>query len=113
MKRSIAIAFAVAAALAAPAWAQKPADDHSAHHAPAKAQAAPLAEGEVRKVDKAGKKITLKHGPIPNIDMPAMTMVFPVKDPALLDKAKPGQKVKFQAEMIGGEATVTQLEPVK
>jgi Cu/Ag efflux protein CusF len=45
--------------------------------------------------------------------MPAMTMVFPVKDPALLDKAKPGQRVRFQAEMIGGTATVTQLEPVK
>jgi len=113
MKQSIAFAFAVAAGLATPAWAQKPADDHSAHHGAAKAQAAPLAEGEVRKVDKAAKKITLKHGPIPNIDMPAMTMVFPVKDPALLDKAKPGQKVKFQAEMIGGEATVTRLEPVK
>ena len=113
MKQSIAFAFAVAAGLATPAWAQKPADDHSAHHGAAKAQAAPLAEGEVRKVDKAAKKITLKHGPIPNIDMPAMTMVFPVKDPALLDKAKPGQKVKFQAEMIGGEDTVNRLEPVK
>ncbi|HEY6967311.1 MAG TPA: copper-binding protein [Burkholderiales bacterium] len=113
MRRIPAIALAFAAALSAPAWAQKPADDHSAHHGAAKAQAAPLAEGEVRKVDKAAKKITLKHGPIPNIDMPAMTMVFPVKDPALLDKAKPGQKVNFQAEMIGGEATVTQLEPVK
>jgi Cu/Ag efflux protein CusF len=112
MKRSIAFVFAIAAVLATPAWAQKPANDHSAHHA-AKAPAAALADGEVRKVDKAGKKITLKHGPIPNIDMPAMTMVFPVKDPALLDKAKPGQKVKFQAEMIGGEATVTQLEPVR
>jgi Cu/Ag efflux protein CusF len=113
MKQSIAFAFAVAAGLATPAWAQKPADDHSAHHGAAKAQAAPLAEGEVRKVDKAAKKITLKHGPIPNIDMPAMTMVFAVKDPALLDKAKPGQKVKFQAEMIGSEATVTRLEPVR
>ena len=112
MKSSIAFVFAVAAALAAPAWAQKPAADHSAHGA-AKAPAAALAEGEVRKVDKASKKITLKHGPIPNIDMPAMTMVFPVKDPALLDKVKPGQKVKFQAEMIGGTATVTQLQPVK
>jgi Cu/Ag efflux protein CusF len=113
MKKCTAFVFAVAAGLATPAWAQKPSDDHSAHHGAAKAPSAPMAEGEVRKVDKAGRKITLKHGPIPNVDMPAMTMVFPVKDPALLDKAKPGQKVKFQAEMIGGEATVTQLEPVK
>ena len=99
MEQRTAFVFALVVALAAPVWAQKP--------------AAALAEGEVRKVDKAAKKITLKHGPIPNIDMPAMTMVFPVKDPALLDKAKPGQRVKFQAEMIGGTATVTQLEPVK
>jgi Cu(I)/Ag(I) efflux system protein CusF len=113
MKLCAVFVFAVTAGLATPAWAQKPADDHPAHHGAVKTQTAPLAEGEVRKVDKAGKKITLKHGPIPNIDMPAMTMVFPVKDPALLDKAKPGQKVKFQAEMIGGEATVTQLEPIR
>ena len=99
MKRIPAILFAVFAALAIPSLAQKP--------------AAALANGEVRKVDKAAKQITIKHGPIPNIDMPAMTMVFPVKDPALLDKAKPGQKVRFQAEMIGGTPTVTQLEPAK
>jgi len=45
--------------------------------------------------------------------MDAMTMVFAVKDPALLDKAKPGQKVKFQAEMVNGVATVTQIEAPK
>jgi Cu/Ag efflux protein CusF len=113
MTRSSAIAFAVAAALAAPAWAQKPASDHSGHAGAAKTFSAPMAEGEVRKVDKAAKKITLKHGPIPSIDMPPMTMVFPVKDQALLDRAKPGQKVRFQAEMIGGTATVTQIERAK
>jgi Cu(I)/Ag(I) efflux system protein CusF len=94
VKAVIAIA-ALAAGLAGSVWAQN------------------MAEGEVRKIDKGAKKITLKHGPIPSIDMPAMTMVFPVKDPALLDKAKPGQKVKFQAEMISGTATVTQIEPMK
>ena len=113
MTKIIAIAFTIAAALAGPAWAQKPATDHAAHHDATKAASAPLAEGEVRKLDKAAKKITLKHGRIPNIDMDAMTMVFPVKDPALLDKVKPGQKVKFQAEMIDGVATVTQLERAK
>ncbi len=78
---------------------------------PSLAQA--LADGEVRKIDKAARKITLKHGNIQSIDMPPMTMVFQVKDLALLDKVKPGQKVKFQAEMIGGAATVTQIEPAK
>ena len=113
MARIIAFAVTIAAALAAPALAQNPATDHSAHHDAAEASSAPMAEGEVRKVDKPAKKITLKHGPIPNIDMPAMTMVYAVKEPALLDKAKPGQKVRFQAEMINGVATVTQIERAK
>ena len=113
MVRIIVFAITVAAVLAAPAWAQMPATDHSAHHSAAESSSASMAEGEVRKVDKPAKKITLKHGPVPNIDMPAMTMVYPVKDPALLDKAKPGQKVKFQAEMINGVATVTQIERAK
>ena len=73
-----------------------------------------LTEGEIRKVDKDTKKITIKHGPILNLDMPAMTMVFQVKDPAMLDTVKAGDKVKFQAEMRpGGKVTVTQIEPVK
>ncbi len=113
MTRNTALAIAMVVALAAPAWAQKVSSDHSANGGAKAPASAPLAEGEVRKIDKAGKKITLKHGPIPNIDMPAMTMVFAVKDPALLNKAQPGQKVRFQAEMIGGTATVTQLEPAR
>ena len=72
-----------------------------------------LTEGEIRKVDKDAKKITIKHGPMPTLDMPAMTMVFQVKDPAILDKVKAGDKVKFQAEKLGGAFTVTGMEPVK
>ncbi|MCC6212933.1 MAG: copper-binding protein [Burkholderiales bacterium] len=113
MFRSTAIALAATALLAAPAWAQKASSDHSAHHGAAMGASAPLADGEIRKIDKAAKKITIKHGRIANIDMDAMTMVFAVKDPALLDKAKPGQKVKFQAEMVNGVATVTQIEAPK
>ena len=78
---------------------------------PALAQA--LTEGEVRKVDKAAKKITLKHGPIPSLDMPAMTMAFLVKDPVMLDGIKAGDKVKFQAESLGGAYTVTRIEAAK
>ena len=70
-------------------------------------------DGEVRKVDKDAKKITLRHGPMPSLDMPAMTMVFQVQDAALLDKVKAGDKVKFQAENIGGAFTVTKIEPVR
>ena len=72
-----------------------------------------LANGEVRKVDKDARKITLRHGPLSNLDMPAMTMVFQVKDPAMLDQVKTGDKVKFQAEKIGGAITITRIEPAQ
>lgn len=75
------------------------------HHAGA------LTDGEIRKVDKDAKKITIKHGEIKNLEMPAMTMVFQVKDAALLDKAKAGDKVKFSAEKLGGQYVVTSIEP--
>lgn len=73
------------------------------------AQAA-QSEGEVRKVDKAAGKVTLKHGEIKNLDMPPMTMVFTAKDPALLDKVKAGDKVRFHAEKDGTQFLVTALE---
>jgi Cu/Ag efflux protein CusF len=70
-----------------------------------------LADGEIRKVDKDAKKLTIKHGPIPSIDMPAMTMVFQVKDPAMVDQVKVGDKVKFEAELLpGGRTVVTRIE---
>lgn len=78
------------------------------------AQAArPVVEAEVRKVDLDTQKITLKHGAIPNIDMGAMTMVFRVSDPALLQKAKAGDKVMFTADKVDGAITVMSLEPAK
>ncbi len=74
-------------------------------------ETAGLAQGEIRKVDKAAAKITIKHGDIPSIEMPPMTMVFTVKDPALLDIAKPGDKVRFDVMKEGGKYVVTRLEP--
>ena len=70
-----------------------------------------MAEGEIRKVDMDAKKITIKHGEIKNLDMPGMTMVFQVKDPALLEKAKVGEKVRFKAEKAGGAMVVTDIQP--
>ena|SRR5688572_26176524 len=72
-----------------------------------------LADAEVRKVDKEAKKLTLKHGPIPNLDMAPMTMVFRVKDPAMLEAVKAGDKVRFSAESVNGAITVTRIEPAK
>jgi len=76
----------------------------------AMAQALPLAEGEVRRVDKAGGKISLKHGEIKNLDMPPMSMVFQVSDKALLDKVKVGDKVNFTASQVNGDYTVMSIE---
>lgn len=72
-----------------------------------------MADGEVRRIDKDAQKITLRHGPIQHLDMPPMTMVFQVKDPALLDKVNTGDKVKFNAEKISGGYAVTHIEPAK
>jgi Cu(I)/Ag(I) efflux system protein CusF len=69
-----------------------------------------MADGEVRKVDKDAKKITLKHGEIKNLDMPPMTMVFQVKDAAMLEAVKAGDKVRFSADKVGGAYTVTSIE---
>ncbi len=75
------------------------------------AQAAlPLTEGEVRKVNKEDGKITIKHGEIKNLDMPPMSMVFQVKDPALLNKVKAGDKVNFTVDKINGAFTVLSIE---
>ena len=83
------------------------------HHAAAPAAKAEMSEGEVRKVDKESKKITLKHGPLKNLDMPSMTMAFQVADPAMLDRVKVGDKVRFVAAKSGGTLTVTEIQPVK
>jgi Cu(I)/Ag(I) efflux system protein CusF len=72
-----------------------------------------LSDGEIRRVDKDAKKITIKHGPIQNLDMPAMTMVFQVKEPAMLEQVKAGDKVKFEAQKLGGAFTVTRIEAAK
>jgi hypothetical protein len=81
--------------------------------AAAPASASGLTEAEVRKVDKANKKVTLKHGEIKSLDMPAMTMVFQIADASALDKLQPGDKVRFRAVHEAGKYTVTEIQPVK
>jgi len=99
---------ALAIALLAPLGAL--ADD--AHHKPAAAAGTgSLTDGEVRKIDLEAGKVTLKHAEIKSLDMPAMTMVFVVKDKAMLDKLKTGDKVKFKVVNDGGKFTVTEIQP--
>lgn len=66
-------------------------------------------KGEVIKIDKSAGKITLMHGPIKNLDMDSMTMVFRVADPTMLDKVKAGDKVEFDADRVNGAITVTKI----
>jgi Cu/Ag efflux protein CusF len=70
---------------------------------------APTASGEITKLDKAGARITLKHGEIKNLDMPPMTMVFRVSDPRLLEGLAVGQRIGFTAERINGPFNVTSV----
>ena len=78
------------------------------------AQAA-MVNGEVKKIDEAAGKVTLKHGPIKNLDMneDGMTMVFRVQDPAMLKQVKVGDKVQFEAERATAGITITKLQKGK
>lgn len=108
MKTILGAAFVAASLLLPAAHAQQVKSDAGA------AQAGDaMADGEVRRVDKDAKKITIKHGPLASLDMPAMTMVFQVADPAMLDKVKAGDKVKFKAEKVGGAFKLTEIEAAR
>lgn len=110
MKFGVRCAVLLGVVLAVPAWAQKPADDHSAHRAGASAPSTSLSDGEIRKIDRQAKKLTIKHGPLKNLDMPAMTMVFRVQPPDLMNGLRVGDSVRFHAELEGGVYTVTRIE---
>ena len=110
MKKTLLVAALCAAFGVFPAVAS--ATNHATSQAVSTEQQ-PLTDGEVRKVDKEAKKLTIRHGPIANLDMPAMTMVFQVQDLAILDSVKAGDKVRFVADKAGGAYIVTRIEPAK
>jgi Cu(I)/Ag(I) efflux system periplasmic protein CusF len=87
--------------------------DHDAHHGGASVADeadAKLAEGTVKRIDKSAGKLTIAHGPLEELGMPPMTMVFRAAEPGLLDQVKVGDKIRFTVEKIGGALTVTSLE---
>jgi len=110
MRRSLSILLA-SLAFAAPALAQQKADDHAAHRQPpaSTTAAADMTDGEVRRVDREGGRLTLRHGEIGNLGMPPMTMVFKVTETAWLGSLHPGDKVQFKAAIEGGSLTVTEI----
>lgn len=84
--------------------------DHGNHAETAVAgQETAMSDGEIKKVDKDTGRLTIKHGPLENLGMPGMTMVFGVKDVSALDVLKAGDKIKFVAEKLEGRYVVTQL----
>ena len=86
----------------------------TALHAPAALAQGDAVQGEVKKIDEPAGKITLKHGPIKNLGMDVgMTMVFRVKDPAMLEQVKVGDKVQFEAEEASSGYTVTKMQKSK
>jgi len=72
-----------------------------------------MTDGEIRRIDRDAKKLTIRHGPIVNLDMPAMTMVFQVRDAAMLDTVQTGDKVRFHVEKVGGAYVVTEIGAVR
>ncbi|MDI6747845.1 MAG: copper-binding protein [Rhodocyclaceae bacterium] len=107
---------AAALSLPLPLMAQAGADhskmgmDHSKMGMPATPG---MTDGEIRKIDRDAGKITIKHGEIKHLDMPPMSMVFNVKDKALLDKATVGAKIQFMVSSENGRMTVTDIQPAK
>ena len=107
MKTKIVLLIALLAVVTSAVTAAQPTPSTSA----AAAGASAMTNGEVRKVDRDAQKLTLRHGPIANLDMPAMTMVFRVSDPVMLDNVQVGDQVRFRVENVGGQLTVTRIEP--
>lgn len=114
MRNAIAATFVTLAAtiVSAPVIASSDHDGHAGMRVQASAEAQ-MAEGVVKKVDKSAGKVTLAHSPLTNLGMPAMTMVFRVKDVAWLDQMKDGDKVRFMADKVNGAITIIHFEQAK
>lgn len=92
------------------------AGDHAGHGMAMQATASTemqMVDGVVKKVDKSAGKVTLSHGPLTNLSMPAMTMVFRVKDANWLGQMKAGDKIRFMADNVNGAVTIVHFEPAK
>lgn len=105
--KNLLIAIALGSALVLPAFATQ----HDA--APSAGEAVAVSQGEVRKIDLAKQKITLRHGPLANLGMPPMTMVFQVQEAAQLEGLKVGDKVSFVAQQQGSQFVASELQAMQ
>jgi Cu(I)/Ag(I) efflux system protein CusF len=115
MKYVSKLTLAMAVAVSAIGFATGASAQMSSMAPMAAASVAPgyMSEGEIKNVDKDAGKLTIKHGELKNLGMPGMTMVFHVKDPAVLTQVKVGDKIHFVAEKVNGALTVSTLEIAK
>ncbi len=112
----IASIFAISAIFTAGTNASAQTMEHAGHSMNASDQIlvdTPLSIGEIKKVDRDTGKLTIKHGPLTNLDMPGMTMAFKVQDASMLEQVKTGDSIRFRVEKLNGSFTVTKLEAAK
>ncbi len=103
--------MALSILLVIPAWAGADSmEKNGGNHA---GMSTGMTEGQVRKVDKEQGKLTIKHGPLANLGMPPMTMVFRVQDPGMLEKVALGDNIRFLVQRVNGAITITSLEIIK
>lgn len=116
MKKLIVAAFVLAVGAFAwfslPSAPRPPGEAPSGGHASHAGDPSAFSDGVVLSVDRSANALTISHGPLHNLGMPPMTMGFQAGDPALLERIKPGDKVRFHVDVIGGAFTVMSIEPV-
>lgn len=106
------LAFLVFAWFSLPSPPRPPGESSSGGHANHGGDPAALSNGVVVAVDKSAGNLTISHGPIQHLGMPGMTMGFRAGNPALLEGIKPGDKIRFHADLVGGDFTVMKIEAV-
>ena len=112
--KSLITALFLATASFAPAYAAMNGHDaHADHGAMTSNAEGGMVDGVVKKIDKAAGKVTVSHGPLTNLNMPAMTMVFRVKEAAWLDQMQAGGKIRFVADSVDGTLTIMRYEAAK
>ena len=109
----IVLATVLGTVFSIPAIAADEHADHTAMHGEKSGVSAQMTDGLVKKVDKSAGKVTIAHGPLLNLNMPAMTMAFRVKDAAWLDQMQLGAKIRFLADDVNGSLTVIRFEAAK
>lgn len=109
----LALSCGLACVAAAPVWAAEATVTETVQTGAMVPAESVLSEGVVKKIDKTTGKITIQHGEIRNLGMMPMTMMFRVKDPAMLEQVQPGQKIRFHVDIVNRAYTVVRIEPAQ